>query len=169
MFDFIREFFSPTPVIENDLDFYAISGRRIQVVPLEVTLQFRVCLTDQETIKTLEGDTTAHRGDIVLTGLEGEEYTQPVKSFEKKFKDIDWEKGIATKKVDGQTRDVVFPTRKYNAMTWSGIINGVKYEPLIRYGDADFGIIKPHLFDRLYAVVTPSGELCDKLDQESNI
>jgi hypothetical protein len=143
--------------VETDRDFEAakgVLGPVEHVVPIEVTLRFRVAQAE-ETVHSLEGPTVANPGDYVMTGTIGEHYIVAAHRFASKYKDVDMTsptEGRATKMVDGVVREAVRASKAFEAKTWNGVIQGEPGDVLLRYGEGDFGIVAKKLFDTLYRV-----------------
>ena len=150
-----------TTLIENDTQFNEVKGVKFEVVQIPVRLGFRICTVDEETINTLEGPTTATRGMVVMTGVEGENYAMKEEKFFEKYKDLDFtneHSGFATKIVKDTSMTVIQPNEAFQAKVWGGILSGKPNDYLIRYDINDFGIIQNHLLPKLYNTVLTKGE-----------
>lgn len=143
--------------VKTDQDFenlkkYSENG---YVLPIPIKLQFEYALQDC-VIQTLEGPHNVPAGSVIMTGLEGERYAMSEESFLNKYSDVLFtdasnQKGVATKKVNpGLTYLFLHPHILFSAQMWNGMFDASEGDYLLRYGENDFGIIKPHLFFKLY-------------------
>jgi hypothetical protein len=125
------------------------------VKPIAIKLNFEYAMQDC-VIQTLEGLHNVPVGSVIMTGLEGERYAMSEESFLNKYTDIiysDQQKnsGVASKKINPDLEYIyLHPSIAFSAKMWNGMFEASIGDYLIKYGDNDFGIIKPNLFYKLY-------------------
>lgn len=147
-------------LVKTDADFEVLKAFSDigHVKPIPIKLEFEYTNSDCS-IDTLEGIHSVPSGSVIMTGLEGERYAMSKESFLNKYTDIVFtnqlnQKGIATKKVNqDMTYHFLHPNVVFTAQMWNGLFDSTEGDYLLRYGENDFGIIKPHLFKRLYSVI----------------
>lgn len=146
-------------IVKTDTDFAALKPFSDIgfAKPISIKLAFEYAQIDS-VINTLEGEHKVPTGSVIMTGLENERYAMSEESFLSKYTDITFldashQKGMATKKVNqDMTCLYLHPNIPYSAQMWNGLFDATEGDYLIRYGDNDFGIIKPHLFKKLYII-----------------
>jgi len=117
-------------------------------------LHFRVA-NDEETIQTKEGPVSARKGDYIMTGTEGENWSIPADKFKETYDilsiyDEEPVQGEAAKK-----KIMVFAKQMEEPyqvkVSWSSdLLTGDPGDYLVQYGPGDYGVVGKEIFNKTY-------------------
>lgn len=133
-----------------DVPGYTANAEILLVQKKAIPVKFEFAKTDG-VCKTLEGEVAYKSGDAIMTGVKGENWPISREKFEKSY-DIIGE-GQATKK---PVLSIAFQSQKDTVVPvgWQDSpLKGPKGHYILVYGDKDYGVVEPEIFNKTYDVV----------------
>lgn len=104
-----------------------------------------------EVIQTLEGPVTAAPGDVVLTGVTGEEWPVARPKFESGYDVL--QEGVCCKRPVLATATQMAQAFSVKVGWADEPIQGQAGDYLLTYGPGDFGVVRRDIFEQTYEVV----------------
>jgi hypothetical protein len=118
-----------------------------------VRVMFEI-LTNDLTVETLEGKVSAGPGQVLMTGVRGEQYPMPIASFLRDYEYPLHFVGTCTKKMK-IIEAVVLTSPTEVKVSWSGdTLKGKPGDYLVTYGDNDQAIVEKSIFEETYEVLS---------------
>ncbi len=124
----------------------------MKVIKKPIHVKFQP-IAERAVIKTLEGDITAEAGQVLMTGVKGEQYPITREFFDTNYIVVDAAAGTCYKKPVVVEAEVL--TGPDSVMvSWSPQpLHGVAGDYKLTYGPGDFGIVRRDIFEETYDIV----------------